>query len=156
MRLRILISPTCVGLQYGLLFLIGSGFSWHRLQEDRFGRSRPSATFSRHYPSIRASPVPRRLRNINLIAIAYALRPRLRTRLTLGRRTLPRKPWVYGGQEFHLPYRYLCLHTHFSALHLQSPSGFNALRTLLYHSFESRASVYRLSPIIFGARTLDE
>jgi len=32
-----------------------------------------------------------RLGNINPIAIAYAIRPRLRTRLTLGRRTLPRK-----------------------------------------------------------------
>ena len=33
---------------------------------------------------------------LNLLAIAYALRPRLRSRLTLGGRTFPRKPWVYG------------------------------------------------------------
>ncbi len=31
-------------------------------------------------------------RNINLLAIDYAFRPRLRSRLTLGRRTLPRNP----------------------------------------------------------------
>ena len=31
-------------------------------------------------------------RNINRIPIAYAFRPRLRGRLTLGGRTLPRKP----------------------------------------------------------------
>jgi hypothetical protein len=33
-----------------------------------------------------------RYRNINLLAIDYAFRPRLRTRLTLSRRTLLRKP----------------------------------------------------------------
>jgi hypothetical protein len=49
---------------------------------------------------------------LNLLSIVYALRPRLRSRLTLGGRTFPRKPWVYGGQEFHLSYRYSCLHSH--------------------------------------------
>ena len=56
-------------------------------------------------------------RNIDLLAIVYALRPRLRIRLTLGGRTFPRKPWVYGDQGFYLVYRYSCLHPHFSALH---------------------------------------
>ena len=49
---------------------------------------------------------------LNLLSIVYALRPRLRSRLTLGGRTFPRKPWVYGGQEFNLAYRYSCLHSH--------------------------------------------
>ena len=40
-------------------------------------------------------------RNINLLAIDYAFRPRLRTRLTLGRRALPRKPWTIGGGDSH-------------------------------------------------------
>ena len=126
MRLRILISPTCVGLHYGLLFLIGSGFSCHRLQEDRFGRSRPSATFSRHYPSIRASPVPRRLRNINLIAIGYASRPHLRTRLTLLRLTLSRNLWAFGDSVSHTVCRYSCQHSHFR--YLQLPSRVNLRR----------------------------
>ena len=39
-------------------------------------------------------------RNINLLSIAYAFRPRLRTRLTLGGLTFPRKPWVYGETCF--------------------------------------------------------
>ena len=50
---------------------------------------------------------------LNLLSIVYALRPRLRSRLTLGGRTFPRKPWVYGGQEFNLACRYSCLHSHF-------------------------------------------
>ena len=40
-------------------------------------------------------------RNINLLAIDYAFRPRLRTRLTLGRRALPRNPWTIGGGDSH-------------------------------------------------------
>ena len=35
----------------------------------------------------------------NLLCIAYASRPRLSSRLTLGGRTWPRKPWVYGDQD---------------------------------------------------------
>ena len=71
--------------------------------------------------------------NINQLSIACAFRPRLRSRLTQGRTSLPWKPWVYGGEGFHFPFRYLCLHPHFLALHRQSPSGFAALRTLLYY-----------------------
>src|SRR4051812_24135291 len=40
-------------------------------------------------------------RNINLLAIGYAFRPRLRSRLTLSRRTLLRKPWTIGGGDSH-------------------------------------------------------
>ena len=35
----------------------------------------------------------------NLLCIDYALRPHLSSRLTLGGRTWPRKPWVYGDQD---------------------------------------------------------
>ena len=42
-------------------------------------------------------------RNINLLAIGYAFRPRLRSRLTLSRRTLLRKPWTIGGEDSHFP-----------------------------------------------------
>ncbi len=48
--------------------------------------------------------------NINPFAIAYAFRPRLRTRLTLSRLALPRNPWVFGGQVSHLSSRYSCRH----------------------------------------------
>ena len=71
---------------------------------------------------------------LNLLSIVYALRPRLRSRLTLGGRTFPRKPWVYGGQEFNLSYRYSCLHPHFLTLDARLHLRFNALRTLPYQS----------------------
>ena len=43
-------------------------------------------------------------RNMNLLSIGYAFQPRLRSRLTQGRRTLPWKPWSIGGKDSHLPY----------------------------------------------------
>src|SRR6266496_1548248 len=42
--------------------------------------------------------------NINPLAIDYAFRPRLRSRLTLSRRTLLRKPWTIGGEDSHLSF----------------------------------------------------
>src|SRR5438105_7446122 len=43
-------------------------------------------------------------RNINLLAIAYACRPRLRSRLTLSRLALLRNPWTFGGRVSHSPF----------------------------------------------------
>lgn len=60
-------------------------------------------------------------RNINLLGIDYSLRPRLSTRLTLGGRTFPRNPWNLGEPDFNRLYRYLCLHSHFQALHGRLP-----------------------------------
>jgi len=54
-----------------------------------------------------------RLRNINLIPIDYDFRPHLRSRLTLGGLTWPRKPWTFGGNVFHISLRYSCQHSHF-------------------------------------------
>ena len=54
-----------------------------------------------------------RCRNINLLAIDYAFRPRLRIRLTLGGIAFPRKPWAFGEQASHLFSRYLYRHSHF-------------------------------------------
>ena len=73
-------------------------------------------------------------RNINLLSITYAFRPRLRDRLTLGRLTLPRNPWAYGEQVFHPFYRYSSLHYLFQALHQSLRSDFTALGMLAYHS----------------------
>ena len=47
-------------------------------------------------PSVVA--VPRRYRNVRLLRIGYAFRPRLSSRLTLGGLALPRKPRVHGGR----------------------------------------------------------
>src|SRR5262249_43995742 len=63
----------------------------------------------------------RRCRNINLLSIAYAFRPRLRNRLTLSRLPLPRKPQTSGEWVSHPFYRYSCLHNHFQGLQQSLP-----------------------------------
>ena len=86
---------------------------------------------------------------LNLLGIDYSLRPRLSTRLTLGGRTFPRNPWDLGELEFNQLYRYLCLHSHFQALHGRLPlplrCTWNAFLPLNL-AVESIASVYGLSP----------
>ena len=56
-------------------------------------------------------------RNINLVPIDYAFRPRLRGRLTLLRLALSRNPWSFGEGVSHSLYRYSCQHSHFQYLH---------------------------------------
>jgi len=67
--------------------------------------------------SFRPSSSPSRPRNINLVPIDYAFRPRLRGRLTLRRLALRRNPWVFGESVSHTLYRYSCQHSHFRYLH---------------------------------------
>ena len=69
-----------------------------------------SSTLERTFPAVRFDYPPaspplyneyRQYRNINLLSIGYAFRPRLRSRLTLGGRPLPRKPWIFDGKDSH-------------------------------------------------------
>jgi hypothetical protein len=72
--------------------------------------------------------------NINPLAIDYAFRPRLRSRLTLSRRTLLRKPWTIGGGDSHPSFV-----THAGILTSRAstaglPRRFTGARTLSYHA----------------------
>ena len=69
------------------------------------------------------------------MSIDYAFRPCLRSRLTLGGFTFPRKPWVYGDKDSHLIYRYLSRHIHLLALHDPFRERFAAPATLSYRTF---------------------
>ena len=88
---------------------------------------------SRAVPILLRHPIgslslPRRYGNINPSPIAYACRPRLRDRLTLGGLTFPRNPWAFGEQVFHLLYRYSCRHYRFRLVQPSSRSTFNLSR----------------------------
>ena len=48
------------------------------------------------------SSVISQCRNLNLLSIDYAFRPRLRPRLTQGRSALPWIPWIFGHKDSHL------------------------------------------------------
>ena len=103
-------------------------------------------------PSLLASMNICWCRNINLLSIAYAFRPRLRIRLTLGGLTWPRKPGVYGERVSRPFYRYSCLHKLFQKLHASFRSRFSVVGILSYHSVESVASVPYFSPGTFSAQ----
>src|SRR3954464_5721074 len=91
--------------------------------------------------------------NINPLAIDYAFRPRLRSRLTLSRRTLLRNPWAIGGEDSHLSFV-----THAGILTSQgSTTGFRrrftAMGTLSYRAScdAPAASEASLSPVTLSA-----
>ena len=127
--LRILSSSTCVGLRYGLA-QNNSGFSRRHgftsfatlnslriTFQQRLGDLPPKLAFTLApvfpFPALVTLPCPHssvctRYRNINLLSIDYAFRPRLRSRLTRGRSALPRKPWIFGLEDSHF---YLATHS---------------------------------------------
>ena len=119
-RLRIFSSSTCVGLRYGLIltylatFLASVNSSTSLLVfTPRHHPAFQCVYFTAHQPhDLDAAPSPRfdypsvsllhlcvstRYRNIYLLSITYAFRPRLSPRLTLGGRTFPRKPQTFDG-----------------------------------------------------------
>ena len=96
-------------------------------------RSAPTP-FNEH-PSARGSvtaPSPRCAGGSNVIlnvsAIGLSVRMSLRTRLTLSRLALLRKPWSFGEGAFNPLYRYLFLHLLFLTLQSTSRCAFDADR----------------------------
>ena len=96
-----------------------------------------------------------RLRNINLIPIAYGFRPRLRGRLTLRGLALRRNPWTCGERVSHPLCRYSCQHSHFRYLQGSSRTPFTGLRNAPLPRVPKdapAASVRGLSPGTFSAQ----
>ena len=92
------------------------------------------------------------------MAIGYALRLFLRSRLTLIRLALIRNPWSYGGRVSRPPYRYLSLHLLFRDLQQGSRPTFCGYRNAplpISLLTDSTASATDLCPIIIHAGSLD-
>ena len=95
-----------------LLYLFSIPITLHRyrradlpsLHDFVLGRALPAARSDPPSVSPLRSNRSRWYRNLNLLSIAYSSRSRLRSRLTLSGRTFLRKPWIFGGQDSHLPY----------------------------------------------------
>ena len=129
------------------------GFSWPRCQRTSGrsavalagrGRLSPRSVSSRRHPRF---TLHAGWGNINPLPIGYAFRPRLRSRLTLGGLTFPRKPCAFGGRASHPSCRYSFRHTHSSSLHRSLQSGFAADDDALLPSIaRSATAARRLSP----------
>ena len=179
-HLRILSPPTCVGFGTGTCLLVRSfsrqcgppdsafpeGSAACRLSALHGGfASRAAYHLRRTLPSVRSSsllchsilnqshavqessPVVHRLRSL----------PRLRSRLSLGRRALPRIPLAFGGADSHRPFRYSYRHSHFLSVQLSFRSAFFPIRTLPYPAFPlPQLRFCALAPDIFGAGPLDQ
>ena len=117
-RLRILSSPTCVGLRYGhlgnwleaflgsmgsassLLYIFAphhaSGLTVFRICLENLPTRLDALNQRCALPTLLRHPIAHNASrwhwNINQLSIAYAIRPRLRSRLTLSGRTFLRKP----------------------------------------------------------------
>ena len=147
--------------------LAGTQSSWHRTSRKRHRgfsyddwlRACPRTTIAwvplpfPVPPSVITDPTW--YRNINLLAIDYAFRPRLRSRLTLSRRTLLRKPRTIGGGDSHPSF---VTHAGILTSEHRTKAYANAytLRTLSYRVQNPQActpiaSVTSLSPVTLSA-----
>ena len=116
----------------------------------------PVFPFPAHPISLRPhSSVIMQCRNVCLLSIGYALRPRLRSRLTQGRSALPWNPWIFGHVDSH---NILATHSGIlSSEHSTAPYrySFDALSMLLYqciNTFLSFGVVFQ--PRTFSAQDL--
>ena len=141
-RLGMLYQSTCVGFGYGLALALFPG------TPSPHGQSSKPAQLTAFVTSSRP-------RNINLVPIDYASRPRLRDRLTLRGLTLRRNPWTFGDSVSHTVCRYSCQHSHFRYLQSRSRGTFAGLRNAPLPrtlACAPAASVGGLSPDTFSAQ----
>ena len=92
-------------------------------------------SFKQFQPVLEYQPVVHLLR----------LLPRIRSRLTLRRRSLLRNPYAFGGKDSHLSFRYSCQHSHFPQVHHTLQCDFSPMGTLLYHAYVKYASIASVS-----------
>ena len=93
---------------------------------------------------------------LTVSSIGLGFRLILRSRLTLNRLALFRKPWSFGEGASHPLYRYLFLHLPFRTLQSGSRRAFDAERNApLPIHMDSTASAGGLYPIIIHAQLLD-
>ena len=88
---------------------------------------------------------------LEYLPVVHLLRsmPRIRSRLTLRRRSLLRNPYAFGGKDSHLSFRYSYQHSHFPQVHRTFQFDFYPMGTLpypVYFTYTATASVSYFSP----------
>ena len=133
--------------------ITGSGFAWIPILSN--GRPNPIGRRPiclRHHIT---QTLPRWCRNVDLLLIDYAFRPRLRVRLTQGGLTFPRKPWIFGVQGSHLDdVTYAGRVTSMRSIGPHGPTSTPMERSSTNaKKWHSAASVTDLSPVKLSARS---
>ena len=121
-----------------------------------FAPLRPALPFAGfRYPKVSLWLKVRWSRNFYRVCIAYAFRPELSSRLTLGGRTFPRKPEIFGHYDSHI-----ILATHSGILSsVPSTAAFAAASSCTERSPTTPAFAeipgfgFMLSPVTFSARS---
>src|SRR4051812_2483120 len=79
----------------------------------------------------------RQYRNINLLCIDYASRPRLSSRLTLGGLAFPRNPWAFGGGASHPSLAtHACIRTRAQSTPVYTDASFRTRRSATTRPYE--------------------
>ena len=94
-------------------------------------------------------------RNINLLCIDYAFRPRLSSRLTLGGLAFPRNPWAYGGGVSHpslATHTSILTRTRSTKVHTSASQQVRRSPTTTSYWTQFLASALDLSPVTFSAQ----
>ena len=134
-----------------------SGTSTSRLrpQDADFPTSHPTRLYRNNQspaclPSCVTPSLKQSLPVLEYLPVVHLLRsmPRIRSRLTLGRRSLPRNPYAFGGMDSHHSFRYSYQHSHFCEVHRSLQNDFSPHRTLPYPTtyVVATASVSYFSP----------
>ena len=102
------------------------------------------------------SSVTMQYRNLHLLSIGYAVRPRLRSRLTQGRSALPWNPWIFGQEDSHL---FLATHSGILSSHVSTVPSKTASPSCQCSSTNQPKLIPKLrcrvsAPDIFGAGPL--
>ena len=121
------------------------------------GRVYPSTRFG--YPTVSLlRPRPRWYWNIHQLSIIYAFQPQLRSRLTLGGRTFPRKPQTFDGKDSHFALATYAgiLSCVLSMAPFDTTSAYTHCSSTDAHQCIPKLRCTVLAPVIFGASSLDQ
>ena len=117
----------------------GTSTSRLRLTERGFAYVHPTRLYRNNQspaclPSCVTPSLKQSLPVLEYLPVVHLLRsmPRIRSRLTLGRRSLPRNPYAFGGMDSHHSFRYSYQHSHFCEVHRSLQNDFSPHRTLPY------------------------
>ena len=117
-------------------YCLARSFSWqcgiHQFVKVSFNSPSCLCFQIQGFASVSTYSLGRAVQEFQPVVHRLCFSPRLRSRLTLSRRSLLRNPRAFGGKDSHLSFRYSYRHSHFLFVHMSLQSCFFLIRTLPY------------------------